>query len=117
MAIVIPVLSLMIVGAFYAGWMIYTTTMLFYAVESAARCASVNTTTCGGATTAAQIANVQAYAVTQAMGVPVTTASFVVTQPSCGWRVQATYPFLFVMPFRTNFTVTITPQACFPAMS
>jgi Flp pilus assembly protein TadG len=116
MAIVLPVLSLMIVGAFYAGWVIYTTNMLFHAVEQAARCASVNTATCGGANLAAQVANVQAYAVTQAWGVPVAAANFTVTQQPCGWQVQANYPFLFVMPFQTNFNVTIAPQACFPDM-
>jgi Flp pilus assembly protein TadG len=117
MGIVLPVLCLMIFGTVYAGWMLYSTTMLYYAVEMAARCASVNTTTCGGATQAKQIAAVQAYAVTQAMGVNVTAASFTVSQPAngCGWQVTATYPFTFILPFQAaNPTYNINASACFP---
>ena len=117
LAIILPVLTLMVVGAVYAGWMLFSTNMLFYAVESAARCASVNTTTCGGASQSAQVTNVKAYAVTQAMGLNVTAASFTVTQPAngCGWQVTGTYPFTFMMPFTaSNPVFTITASACFP---
>jgi Flp pilus assembly protein TadG len=123
-AIVLPVLMLAIVGAIMEGWMLYSTNMLFFAVESAARCAAVNTTTCGGTTPAKQIAAIQAYAVAQSWGLNVTTASFqVTTGNTCGVKVTGTYPFTFVMPFRTSFTpaaandaptYNIVANACFP---
>lgn len=110
-----PVLVLAIVGSIMEGWMLYSTNMLFYAVESAARCAAVNTTTCGGTTPAKQISAVQAYAVSQAWGLNVTAASFQVTPgAACGWQVTGTYPFTFVMPFWANPTYNITANACFP---
>jgi Flp pilus assembly protein TadG len=123
MAIVLPVLSLAIIGTVYLGWMIYSTTMLNYAVESAARCvavATVNSVNCGGNTQTAQIQATKDYAVTQAMGVNVTAASFAVTQPAngCGWQVTATYPFTFILPFQPSDPVyNITASACFPIQS
>src|ERR1700726_2688662 len=83
MAFVLPPLVLLIIGTIYTGWMIFSTTMLSYAVESAARCvavASVNSVPCGGNSVAAQSQATQNYAVTQAMGVDVTAANFTVTQ-------------------------------------
>jgi len=118
MAIVLPVLCLMIVGTIYSGWVIYSTNMLYFAVESAARCAAVNTTLCGpGPSGTAQIPNIQAFAVSQAWGINVVAANFTVTQPTCGWRVTANYTFLFVMPFQADFNVLISPSACYPAQS
>jgi Flp pilus assembly protein TadG len=123
-AIVLPVLMLAIVGAIMEGWMLYSTNMLFFAVESAARCAAVNTTTCGGTTPAKQIAAIQAYAVTQSWGLNVTPASFqVTTGNTCGVQVTGNYPFTFFMPFLALFapaagndapTYNIVANACFP---
>jgi Flp pilus assembly protein TadG len=123
MAFVLPPLVLGIVGTMYTGWMIYSTTMLSYAVESAARCvavATVNSALCGGNSVAAQSQATQNYAVTQAMGVDVTAANFTVTQVpnGCGWQVTATYQFTFLLPFQSSNPVyTINPSACFPIQS
>jgi Flp pilus assembly protein TadG len=123
MAFVLPPLVLSIVGTIYAGWMIYSMTMLSYAVESAARCvavASVNSTNCGGSSVAAQSQATQNYAVTQAIGVNVTAANFTVTQlpTGCGWQVTANYQFTFLLPFQaSNPVYTINPSACFPIQS
>ena len=123
MAIILPVLSLMIIGTVYAGWMIFSTTMLNYAVESAARCAAVatvNSVNCGGNSVSAQSAATQIYAATQAMGVSVTAGDFTVTQlpNGCGWRVSVTYQFTFLLPPDVGSPAyTITPTACFPIQS
>jgi Flp pilus assembly protein TadG len=109
MALVLPVLTLMIVGAMYTGWMLYATNMLVYSTESAARCAAVNTTLCG------TTAKIQAFAVELSLGVNVTAANFTVTQPSCGWMVKAAYTFTFMMPFYTNLSVPINAAACYPS--
>jgi Flp pilus assembly protein TadG len=123
MAIILPVLCLTIVGTVYAGWMIFSTTMLNYAVESAARCvavATVNSENCGGNSVSAQSTATKSYAAAQALGVSVTAANFTVTQLSdgCGWQVSATYQFTFLLPFQaSNPVYTITPSACFPIQS
>jgi Flp pilus assembly protein TadG len=120
MGIILPALSLAIVGTIYIGWMAFSITMLNYSVESAARCVAVATATstnCGGATVAAQETATQTYAVKQALGVNVTTANFTVSQPAngCGWQVTASYPFTLVMPFWTNNPAyTLTASSCFP---
>jgi Flp pilus assembly protein TadG len=110
-AIVMPVLLLMIVGTCYAGFLLYTTNMLYYAVEQAARCAAINATVCGTTTAT------QNFAVTQAMGVSIPAANFQVTKPvnGCGWQVRTVYTFTFLMPFQTNFNLNLTANACFPA--
>jgi Flp pilus assembly protein TadG len=115
-AIVLPVLVLAIVGSMMEGWMLYSTNMLVFAVQSAARCAAVNTTTCGGATQPTQIAAVKTYAVSQAWALNLTAANFTVTPgAACGWQVSGTYPFTFVLPFAAgNPTYNITANACFP---
>jgi Flp pilus assembly protein TadG len=123
MAFVLPALVLLIIGTIYTGWMIYSTTMLSYAVESAARCvavATVNSVNCGGNSVSAQTQATQNYAATQALGVDVTAANFTVTQlpNGCGWQVTATYQFTFLLPFQaSNPVYTITPSACFPIQS
>jgi Flp pilus assembly protein TadG len=123
MAFVLPALVLLIIGTIYSGWMIYSTTMLSYAVESAARCvavATVNSVNCGGNSVGAQSQATQNYAVTQAMGVDVTAANFTVAQlpNGCGWQVTANYQFTFLLPFQaSNPVYTISPSACFPIQS
>jgi Flp pilus assembly protein TadG len=123
MAIILPVLSMIIIGTVYAGWMIYSTTMLNYAVESAARCVAVATAgsvNCGGNSVPAQSTSTQTYAASQALGVNVTAGDFTVTQlpNGCGWQVSVTYQFTFLLPSQAGSpTYTITPSACFPIQS
>jgi Flp pilus assembly protein TadG len=117
MAIVLPVLTLMIVGTICAGWMIYTTNILFYAVQSAARCGSVDAACAGTPPKVSQAEAIQSYAATQAYGI--SGATFTATPvTACGWQVTATYTFTFVLPFEaSNPKFDLTASACFPNMS
>jgi Flp pilus assembly protein TadG len=119
MGIVLPVLVLMIVGTIYAGWLIYSVNVLFYAVEEAARCVAVNAAACqaGKSGTPSQVTQTQKFAVAMSMGLNVAAANFSVTQPAngCGWQVSYNYTFAFAMPFKTNFNVTLPASACYPA--
>jgi Flp pilus assembly protein TadG len=108
MALVFPILSLMILGPIEAGWMLWTASTLDYAVEEAARCAAVDATNCG------TTSNVQAVAVYRAMGLGMSAGDFTVTSPACGKQVTATYVFHFLMPFSTNFNVSIPATSCYP---
>jgi Flp pilus assembly protein TadG len=111
MALLFPFLSLMILGGIDAGWMLWSASTLDFAVEEAARCAAVDATNCATA------ANVQDTAVGKAMGLGMSAADFTVTTPACGKQVAATYVFHFLMPFSTNFNVSIPATSCYPLPS
>jgi Flp pilus assembly protein TadG len=117
MGIVLPVLITMIVGAVYAGWLLYSVNVLFFAVEQAARCAALNAAACKAVPNGpTQVAQTQAYAASMAFGLNLTAGSFTVTPPgACGWRVSYNYTYPFVLPFQSNFNVTIPASACYPA--
>ena len=108
MALLFPFLSLMILGAIDTGWVLWSSSTLDFAVEEAARCAAVDATNCGST------ANIQGVAVGKAMGLGMSTSDFTVTTPSCGKKVAATYVFHFLMPFNTNFNISIPAASCYP---
>jgi len=108
MALSFPFLVLMIFGGIEAGWMLWSASTLDYAVEEAARCAAVDATNCG------TVSAVQSVAAGKAMGLGMASSAFTVTSPACGKQVAATYAFQFLMPFRTDFTVSIPAQSCYP---
>jgi len=108
MALVFPLLCLMILGAIDAGWMLWSASTLDFAVEEAARCGAVDATNCG------TTANVQGVAVGKAMGLGMSASDFTVTTPACGKKVAATYVFHFLMPFSTDFNISIPATSCYP---
>jgi Flp pilus assembly protein TadG len=115
-ALVGPLLIAFIFGIYEFGQAVWTQGILDFAVEQAARCASVNTTTCG---TANAIASYAA-GLTTPLNLP--SNVFTATTPSCGNQVAASYTFSFVnigvLPiidtrlFPTS--VVLTSTACFP---
>ena len=107
-ALILPVLMLLLVGTAEFGRLLWTKSLLDHAVNEAARCASVNTTTCG--TNDAT----RSFAVLRSAPLPVTNAIFAVTSVSCGSRVTATYPFTFAAPTLLPFSITLVSQSCFP---
>ena len=113
-AIVLPVLLLFVLGIMDTGRLIWTYATLNRAAEAAARCASVDTATCG------TVAQIQSYAVTQAYGLTIAAAAFTPTTVACGSRVAATYTFQFVIPWigsspygQSNSTA-LSATACYP---
>jgi Flp pilus assembly protein TadG len=111
MALLFPFLSLMILGAIDAGWMLWSASTLDFAVEEAARCAAVDAANCG------TTANIQGVAVSKAMGLSMSASDFTVTTATCGKKVAATYIFPFLMPFSTNFNISIPATSCYPLPS
>ena len=107
-AIVLPVVLLFIVGLMEFGRAIWIQATLDYAVESAARCAAVNTTLCA---TAAQT---QTYAVGKAAGLTLASSVFTLTTQTCGAQVSANLPFQFVVPILFPYAITLTASACYP---
>jgi Flp pilus assembly protein TadG len=115
-AIVVPLLLALFLGIFEFGRAVWVQGMLDYAVEQAARCASLsNSASCG---TAAQIAS---YAAAQTSPLNIPAGSFAATTPACGNQVTATYIFSFIGTatliggsplFPTS--VTLTSSSCYP---
>jgi Flp pilus assembly protein TadG len=93
-ALVLPIVLLCVFGLIECARAIWTQATLDYAVEAAARCAAVDTNTCG------TDVNIQNYAAGKAPGLSFAdpALTFGVTRPSCGVQVTATLPFTFLVP-------------------
>ncbi len=108
-AFIFPALLLFVFGAFVTAQMVWTENTLQYAVEQAARCAVVySTTTCS---TPAQI---ESYAASQAYGIANVSAGTFSSNPSaaCGQQVSASLAYE-MLPLLTS-TVTLTASSCRP---
>ena len=107
-AMVLPTLLLFIFAIIEAGLLFWTQTTLQFAVETAARCAVVNTTQCGSTSA------IQSYAAAQAVGMTISSSSFTVSQPSCGYQVSISYTFRFIVSGLFPGTITLNAKSCHP---
>lgn len=107
-AIVLPIFLLFVFGVSEIGRALWLQSALQFAVEDAARCAAINTTTCG--TTPA----IQSYAASRVVGLTIPPTSFNVTSPICGMQVSINYAFSSVVPNLVPFSVTLAAQSCHP---
>jgi Flp pilus assembly protein TadG len=105
-AMTVPILLLAMMGIIEFGRVLWAQNALHFAVEEAARCATIDVTICGNT------GETQTYAAT-ASGFTFPTSAFTVTNASCGNQVTASYAFQFLTSlFGTG--PTLTAQACFP---
>jgi Flp pilus assembly protein TadG len=107
-AYIFPVLMTMLFGVFEFGRLLYTQSVLSYAVQEAARCGSVDINSCGSASAT------QSYAVSRASPLTFATSVFTVSKPNCGSQVSASYPFNFIVPRLLPYTITLSARACVP---
>jgi Flp pilus assembly protein TadG len=113
-ALVAPLLIGFLFGIYEFGLAIWTQGILDYAVEQAARCASVNAATCGTTTETAS------YAATQTAPLGLPAATFTASTAGCGSQVTASYDFVFIGRFAIKGTpllpnsVTLTSSSCYP---
>jgi Flp pilus assembly protein TadG len=107
-AIVLPVFLLFLFAIIEAGLLFWTQSTLQFAVEAAARCAVVDKTQCGST------GAIQSYAASQVVGMTVSSSSFNVSQPSCGYQVSISYPFSFVVSGLFPGTITLNSKSCHP---
>lgn len=107
-ALLLPALLLFILGIADVGRLIWTQTTLDRAVEAAARCAVIDSTTCGTA------ALTQTYAAGQAFGLTIASTAFTVTTPSCGIQVAVSMPFTLIIPWLTTSSIALAATACYP---
>jgi Flp pilus assembly protein TadG len=113
-ALVLPAFLMFVLGLVDCGRLLWTNGTLAHAVAEASRCAIVNTSACGTA------AAVQAYAVTQAWGLGLTSSAFTVTAAACGTQVNGTLNFTFIIPwffgsapFGSGNAMTLSAVACY----
>lgn len=106
-ALVLPVLLLFTLGLIDVGRLLWTQTTLDRAVQAAARCAAVNSATCG------TTAHVQSYAVTQAYGLSINSSAFTVTSGTGNICVNATMVYHLIIPW-VDDTLNLSANACYP---
>ena len=107
-ALCAPAFFMLLMGIVELGLLVFMQLSLQQGVEAAARCASINKTTCSST------AQIKSYASAQSYGVTPPTSAFTVTTPACGNQVQASYTPGFLPGFPIP-TQTLTAQACFPS--
>ena len=105
-AIVGPIFLTLTIGMIYTCLLLFSMGSMQYAVEEAARCASVKTTVCSSS----------GNTVTYAQGVyygPLISPTFTSTTAACGHVVSGSASFGLNMGLST-LTVPLTATACFP---
>jgi Flp pilus assembly protein TadG len=106
-ALVMPAFIALIVGAIFTAQTMYAASSLRYATEAAARCASVNTTTCSSDSAT------QTYAASKYLG-PVSPApTFVSSSVACGHKVTGSLTYVLNTGV-TTINVPLSAAACFP---
>ncbi len=90
-----------------AGFLIFTQVGLEHGVESAARCAAVNTSACG------DLASIQTYAASQTYVKSIPASAFSYIQDTCGKEVKANYTFTFFPSGYLGTSIPLSAQACF----
>jgi Flp pilus assembly protein TadG len=114
-AVVLIPFLLLLFGMIEGGFLIWTQSNLQFAVEAAARCAAASAA--GSTTLCGSTAAIQSYAASQIVGLPVTTSSFSVSQPACGWQVSIVYPYSssgFIVPALFSGTLSLNASSCHP---
>ncbi len=99
---------MLLIGIIEGGFALWIQAGIQHGSEMAARCATVNTTTCGSSSA------IQSYAAAQSYGISPPASTFTYTTPSCGNQVAASYTFTFLSTFFGTTHSTLTGKSCFP---
>jgi Flp pilus assembly protein TadG len=104
--IIAPAFLVLLIGTIEVGRMLWMVNALHYSVQEAARCASINTTTCG---TSSQIKDFAA----SRSGAGLSSSVFTAAVATCGNQVSANYPMPLNIPFFSS-SITLTARSCYP---
>ncbi len=107
-AIVLPVLLTLSLGLIDASRVLWVQNSLQDAVDAAARCASVNATTCGTDD------KTQTYAATQMPGIDIDSTAFTASSATCGKLVEASYDYKSLVGGLVPLDLTLTADSCRP---
>jgi Flp pilus assembly protein TadG len=119
-ALVSITLFLFLFGVVEFGWLYWTQSELQYAAEAAARWCTVNSSGANPCSTSTGLANAQAYAAGQVLGMTISSSNltnFTVSAATCGNQVSFTYTYNFLVVgtlFPQN-SVTLSATACHQA--
>jgi Flp pilus assembly protein TadG len=107
--IVMTALLGLLFGIINFGMVLWVQSSLYYSVESAARCASVNAATCGSP------GAIQTYAWNQYFGQSVgATNPFSYSASGCGHTVSGNYTYSLSIPLFGTYSIPLSATACFP---
>src|SRR5215469_4110163 len=106
--LLLPFFMSIMFGVVQAGQAFWTQNALQHAVDMAARCATINSTTCGTPSLT------QTYAATQAYGLTFPTGTFVATAAACGNQVTATYSFSVIVTAWFPASINLSARSCYP---
>jgi len=110
-ALVLPALLLLLLSVMETGRFLWTQNALSFAVEEAARCASIRATACP--TDAAT----SIFAAERALGLNVPASVFTVDRPLCGLRVSASLDFKPAAGAIVNYAIRLEASSCQPMES
>jgi Flp pilus assembly protein TadG len=103
--LILPALAALVVGGLYTSLLVYSAAGLHSAVEDAARCFSVNSNVCRGASATVT------YAKGKYFGID--TPTFTASTPACGHKVSGSVTIAFSAVV-TDLSVPLTATSCFP---
>ena len=106
-AIISSAFLMMVIGGMYLSMLGYTASSLHHAVEAAARCQSINTTTCTSASTT------QTYATSRFTNLTGKPATFVAAAATCGHKVTGSMTFT-INKGTSSLGIPLSATACFP---
>ena len=106
-ALLLPMFLMVIIGGMGLSMLGYSAAGLQFAAQSAARCASINTTICSS------ITNTQVYASQRFTNITGKTATLVASTQSCGNQVSGSVSFKINTGIYT-INIPLTSVACFP---
>jgi Flp pilus assembly protein TadG len=101
-----PALLMFVFGIAEGGRLLWTVNALHYSVQEAARCASINKTTCSSSS------QIQSFAAGRS-GAGFDSSVFTATVTGCGNRVSANYTMPLNIPFMSH-SISLTAQSCYP---
>jgi Flp pilus assembly protein TadG len=107
MALVLPAFVMIVVGGFYGAGLTFAASSMHYAVEAAARCASVQTTVCHDS------GSIAAYAASHYDAGGAGLPAFTYSTSGCGHVVTGTLTYGFNTGLG-QFNVPLTATSCFP---
>jgi Flp pilus assembly protein TadG len=107
-AMTAPLFLALLFAVVEGSLILWTQLGLQHGTESAARCASVNTTVCG------TLSDIQNFAAKQAFGLSIPPATFDASTPACGNLVTANYSFGFIVNYFSTTSLTLTARSCYP---
>jgi len=106
-ALTIPVFMAFILAIMDGSMLMWTQIGLQHGAEMAARCAAVNTTSCGNDD------NIKSYAAAQAYGLGVSASVYSVTTAACGKTVTASHTYTMISSYLGVPSVALAAKSCF----